>query len=136
MNSEKLTETQARIYLYIVTRGGGASVRDIARDLKLPPSTVHYNLKRLEELGYVARGSEGYVAKKPARLEGYVVLGRLVVPRLLVYGLFFTGVSTGTLVYAAYTGFTADKALALVASLTAAVIFYAEALKASRKALA
>ncbi len=45
------------------------SVRDIARDLNLPPSTVHYNLKRLEELGYISRGSEGFIIRNPIKLE-------------------------------------------------------------------
>ena len=133
MSSRELTETQLRIYLYILTHGGDVSVREIARDLRLSPSTVHYSLKRLEELGYVARSSSGYVVKKPVKLEGYVLLGRLLVPRLLVYGLFFSGVFTGVLIYTLTRGLTGERLLALVVSLIASTLFYYEAFRAWRR---
>jgi len=127
LTREELSETQVRIYLYIATHRGKHSVRDIARALELSPSTVHYNLKRLEELGYIARGRRGYIVRKPIRLRDYVILGRLVVPRLVIYGVFFTGVFTGTLVYSVLTGFNKDRSLVLVISLLAALLFYIEA---------
>ncbi|MFZ8783660.1 MAG: helix-turn-helix transcriptional regulator [Desulfurococcaceae archaeon] len=135
MSSRELTETQLRIYLYILTHGGDVSVREIARDLRLSPSTVHYSLKRLEELGYVTRSSSGYVVKKPVKLEGYVLLGRLLVPRLLVYGLFFSGVFTGVLIYTLTRGLTGERLLALVVSLVASTLFYYEAFRAWRRVL-
>jgi DNA-binding Lrp family transcriptional regulator len=135
LSSRELTETQLRIYLYILTHGGDVSVREIARDLRLSPSTVHYSLKRLEELGYVTRSSSGYVVKKPVKLEGYVLLGRLLVPRLLVYGLFFSGVFTGVLIYTLTHELTGERLLALVVSLIASMLFYYEALKAWRRVL-
>lgn len=135
MSSRKLSDTQLKIYLYIATRGGDVSVRDIARDLNLPPSTVHYNLKRLEELGYIAKGSEGYVIKNPIKLEDYILVGKLLIPRLLIYGLFFTGVFIGTLIYTVRSGLTADKLLTLLISLLATILFYFEALKTRRRAL-
>jgi DNA-binding Lrp family transcriptional regulator len=135
LSSRELTETQLRIYLYILTHGGDVSVREIARDLRLSPSTVHYSLKRLEELGYVARSSSGYVVKKPVKLEGYVLLGRLLVPRLLVYGLFFSGVFTGVLIYTLTRGLTGERLLALVVSLTASTLFYYEAFRARSRVL-
>jgi DNA-binding Lrp family transcriptional regulator len=135
LSSRELTETQLRIYLYILTHGGDVSVREIARDLRLSPSTVHYSLKRLEELGYVTRSSSGYVVKKPVKLEGYVLLGRLLVPRLLVYGLFFSGVFTGVLIYTLTRGLTGERLLALVVSLVASTLFYYEAFRAWRRVL-
>jgi DNA-binding Lrp family transcriptional regulator len=135
LSSRELTETQLRIYLYILTHGGDVSVREIARDLRLSPSTVHYSLKRLEELGYVTRSSSGYVVKKQVKLEGYVLLGRLLVPRLLVYGLFFSGVFTGVLIYTLTRGLTGERLLALVVSLVASTLFYYEALRAWRRVL-
>jgi DNA-binding Lrp family transcriptional regulator len=110
-------------------------VRDIARDLNLPPSTVHYNLKRLEEEGFIARSSSGYVVRNPVKLEGYLVLGKLLVPRLLIYGLFFTGVFTGTLIYSLSAGFTSERILLLVILVIASALFYIEALCARRKTL-
>jgi DNA-binding Lrp family transcriptional regulator len=124
-----------RIYLYILTRGGNVSVRDIARDLNLPPSTVHYNLKRLEEAGCIVKSSSGYAVRNPVRVEGYVILGKLLIPRLLIYGLFFTGIFTGTLIYSLSTGFTGERLLLLAVLITASVLFYIEALNARRKIL-
>ncbi len=135
MNNKKLTNTQVKIYLYIATRGGNVSVRDIARDLNLPVSTVHYNLKRLEELGYIAKSSEGYIVKNPIKLKDYILVGKLLIPRLLIYGLFFTGIFIGTLVYTVRTSLTADRLLLLLISLLATLIFYIEALRTHRRTL-
>ncbi len=110
-------------------------MRDIARDLNLPPSTVHYNLKRLEEEGFIARSSSGYVVRNPVKLEGYLVLGKLLVPRLLIYGLFFTGVFTGTLIYSLSAGFTSERILLLVILVIASALFYIEAFCTRRKTL-
>jgi DNA-binding Lrp family transcriptional regulator len=111
LSSRRLTDTQVKIYLYILTHSGDVSVRDIARDLDLSPSTVHYNLKRLEELGYIEK------------------------PRLLIYGLFFTGVFMGTLIYTVLTELTADRLLTLLVSLIAATLFYLEAFKTRNERL-
>jgi DNA-binding transcriptional ArsR family regulator len=125
--SEELNETQVRIYLYLVTHGGDASVREIARELKLSPSTVHYHLKRLEEMGYIEKTSNGYIVKKPIRLRSHVVLGKFVIPRLLIYGLFFTGVFVGTAIYIVQNGINSERLLLLIVSLVAAVVMYIEA---------
>jgi len=135
LSSRRLTDTQVRIYLYILTRGGDVSVRDIARDLDLSPSTVHYNLKRLEELGYIVKSINGYVVKNPVKLGDYIIVGRLIIPRLLIYGLFFTGIFAGTVIYTILTEFTADRLLTLLVSLVAAALFYLEALKTRRERL-
>jgi len=126
--SSELNETQVRIYLYIATRGGNTSVREIARELNLPPSTVHYNLKRLVELGYLERTPNGYSVKKPLKLTSHVILGKLVVPRFLLYGLFFAGVFTGTVIYTTLAGLNPDRLLLLVVSFLAALLMVTEVL--------
>lgn len=135
MSSKRLTDTQVKIYLYILTHSGDVSVRDIARDLDLSPSTVHYNLKRLEELGYIEKSINGYVVKNPVKLGEYIIVGRLIIPRLLIYGLFFTGVFMGTLIYTVLTELTADRLLTLLVSLIAATLFYLEAFKTRNERL-
>lgn len=135
MSSKRLTDTQVKIYLYILTHSGDVSVRDIARDLDLSPSTVHYNLKRLEELGYIEKSVNGYVVKNPVKLGEYIIVGRLIIPRLLIYGLFFTGVFMGTLIYTVLTELTADRLLTLLVSLIAATLFYLEAFKTRNERL-
>jgi len=135
LSSKRLTDTQVKIYLYILTHSGDVSVRDIARDLDLSPSTVHYNLKRLEELGYIEKSANGYVVKNPVKLGEYIIVGRLIIPRLLIYGLFFTGVFMGTLIYTVLTELTADRLLTLLVSLIAATLFYLEAFKTRNEGL-
>jgi DNA-binding Lrp family transcriptional regulator len=135
LSSRRLTDTQVKIYLYILTHSGDVSVRDIARDLDLSPSTVHYNLKRLEELGYIEKSANGYVVKNPVKLGEYIIVGRLIIPRLLIYGLFFTGVFMGTLIYTVLTELTADRLLTLLVSLIAATLFYLEAFKTRNERL-
>jgi DNA-binding Lrp family transcriptional regulator len=135
LSSRRLTDTQVKIYLYILTHSGDVSVRDIARDLDLSPSTVHYNLKRLEELGYIEKSVNGYVVKNPVKLGEYIIVGRLIIPRLLIYGLFFTGVFMGTLIYTVLTELTADRLLTLLVSLIAATLFYLEAFKTRNERL-
>jgi DNA-binding Lrp family transcriptional regulator len=135
LSSRRLTDTQIKIYLYILTHSGDVSVRDIARDLDLSPSTVHYNLKRLEELGYIEKSVNGYVVKNPVKLGEYIMVGRLIIPRLLIYGLFFTGVFMGTVTYTVLTELTADRLLTLLVSLIAATLFYLEAFRTRRERL-
>jgi hypothetical protein len=81
------------------------------------------------------KSSSGYAVRNPVRVEGYVILGKLLIPRLLIYGLFFTGIFTGTLIYSLSTGFTGERLLLLAVLITASVLFYIEALNARRKIL-
>lgn len=59
---EKLTRMQQRVYDYIVSfidsTGYAPSVREIGEALGLhSPSTVHFHIKHLEELGLIERGA-------------------------------------------------------------------------------
>lgn len=130
---EELSETQARIYIYLLAEGGKCGVREIARDLGLSPSTVHYNLRKLEEMGYVARTPEGYVIKKKADIGGLLIVGGRPVPRLLVYAMFFAGVSAGTLISLALGPAPLERYLLLASSSLASALFFAEAWAARRK---
>ncbi len=59
MNNTGITENQKRVYEYIASRAGKAlppTIREIARATGIKStSTVQAALKRLEELGYIAR---------------------------------------------------------------------------------
>lgn len=59
---EKLSKMQQRVYDYIVQcvreQGYPPSVREIGEALSLrSPSTVHFHIKHLEELGYIEKGA-------------------------------------------------------------------------------
>ncbi|MDR1564620.1 MAG: transcriptional repressor LexA [Oscillospiraceae bacterium] len=58
---ERLTESQQRVFEYLKERsqsGFPPSVREICAELSIKStSTVHQHLRKLEELGYIERGS-------------------------------------------------------------------------------
>lgn len=126
---DELGRVALRIYVFLLESSEPRGVREIARALDIPVSSVYYHLKRLEELGFISRRGDGYVVAKVVTLEGYVLLGRRLVPRLAIYSLFFLGIALGEMFVAVTTNmFNVDRALAIVSCTSAFVIFIAEAL--------
>ncbi len=125
---EELSDTALRVYLHLLRSGKPQGVRDIARDLGVPASTVHYNLRRLKDLGLVSEDADGYVVARVVAPEGFVVVGRRVVPRLLVYSSFFGGIAVGEIAVVLLRGLTADRALVLAVSALASAILLLEGL--------
>ncbi len=84
--------TALKIYAYLL-RHGPAGPREVARALGLrSPSLAYYHLRRLEELGLVRKLPGGeYVAVADSGVEGFVVIGKWLVPRILAYAGFFAG---------------------------------------------
>ncbi len=89
---QSLEGTALKVYAYLL-RSGPAGPREVARALNLSsPSLAYYHLKRLEESGLVSKLPDGrYTVAGPASVEGYVVIGKWLVPRLLAYSAFFAG---------------------------------------------
>ena len=129
----KLSRTAARIYFYLVKRKEPIGVRDIARELKLPPSTVYYNLKRLEELGLIQREGTGYSVKKILKPDEIVIIKGFFIHRLIVYSFFFLGTALGFITVSVIKGFNIDRALAIIISLTAFILLFLEGLKQTKK---
>lgn len=131
---EDLSKTALKIYVYLLESKDPKGVRDIARALDMPVSSVYYHLKRLEDLGIIGKKGEGYVIVKIIQLEGYVFLGRKLIPRLLIYSLFFLGVGLSQ-TYAIITGrsVTSDKLLLLILSVVAFILFFFEGLNMRSK---
>jgi DNA-binding transcriptional ArsR family regulator len=127
--SEDLGSTALRIYVYLLESREPRGVRDVARALNMPVSSVHYHLKRLEELGVVARTPGGYVVAKAIPLEGYILLRKRLVPRLLVYSMFFLGIAIGeSYVILASRRLSPEGALSLITSIVAFAILFVEGL--------
>lgn len=110
-------------------------VRDIAKALSMPASTVLYHLRRLEELGLVRRDLSGYSVSKVMSLNGFTIIGRRLVPRLIIYSVFFTGIAVGESLLIISRGMNPDKLLAIVTSITASIIMLLEGLKARSKVI-
>ena len=129
-----LNRTALRIYVHLLEAGRPLGVREIARGLSIPVSTTHYHLRRLEELGLVKPAREGYVVVRVMRLDGFILIGRRLVPRLVVYSLFFLGIAIGELIsMALFTTASFDRILVLVISLIASLLFLKEGIELRRK---
>ncbi|MGB9828038.1 MAG: helix-turn-helix domain-containing protein [Thermosphaera sp.] len=128
-SSEDLSGTALRIYVYLLESREPRGVRDVARALNVPVSSVFYHLKRLEELGVITRAREGYVIAKALPLEGYVILWRRLIPRLLIYSMFFLGIAIGQsyLIVAARRA-SPESIVALITSIAAFTILLVEGL--------
>lgn len=129
----KLTRTAMKIYMYLVKCGRVVGVREIARSLGLPPSTVYYHLKRLEELELIQRNGDGYKIKEIVNPEEFVILGKMFIPRLIVYSFFFLGISMGLIIVMVINGIDVDKALALTISSLAFLLLFIEGLNYVKK---
>lgn len=122
-----------KIYMHLVKSEKALGVREIARILKLPPSTVHYHLKRLEELGLVQKEGGDYKVKEVVKPEEFVVIGKMFIPRLTVYSLFFLGICIGLTIIMVINGINIDRILTLLTSTIAFILLFIEGLNHMRK---
>ena len=130
MGVEDLSKSTLRVYVKLVELGRPLGVRELARELEMPPSTVHYCLKRLEEMELVEKAEEGYVVKRFENPQGFLIIRRRLVPRLLVYSAFFLGILITETITCASSGFNPDKVIVMVTSLIAFLLFLVEGLRA------
>jgi DNA-binding transcriptional ArsR family regulator len=133
--ASRLQGAQLRVYVFLLESGRPVGVRELARALGMPPSTVHYALRRLEELGLVRPEGGGYVAARVVRLEGFLYVRGRLVPRLLAYSAFFLGAALGGLALVASRGLTPEGVSLVLVSLLAALATGFEGLNARRRLL-
>lgn len=123
---EEIEGTTLKVYVYLLEVGKPRSVREIARDLNLPTSTVHYHLRKLEELGIVGRTGDGFVIRRTIPVEGFILIGRKLMPRLFVYAMFYLGATIGVAYIVFTQGLTPDNTITLLVSSTASGILFIE----------
>lgn len=135
-DEDELSPLDIKVYALLLESKEPLSVRDIARLLDVSPSTVHYHVKKLKKLGLIRDSEEGYVVASKVTLEDYIVIGRKIVPRLIVYSFFFLGLLLGQLVVVLHRGeFTVDSFVAITASLTAFTLLLLEGYRLRKKIL-
>ena len=89
---KELSKTSLRVYMYLLSRNEPIGPRQIMRELGLSsPSLAYYHLKRLEELGLVKRNNNRYIAVPGLKIEGYIFIGRKLIPRLILYSFIYLG---------------------------------------------
>jgi DNA-binding transcriptional ArsR family regulator len=92
VNTE-LEGTTFTVYFFVIKENKPVGPRDVMRGVNLSsPSVAYRHLQKLEDLGLLEKNKEGrYVVKEKAKISGYLWVGRTLVPRLIFYSLFFTG---------------------------------------------
>ncbi|MCL2287579.1 MAG: hypothetical protein FWC33_00105 [Candidatus Bathyarchaeota archaeon] len=93
MAVDKLEGTTLNVYLCIARAGEPVGVRDVTRSVALSSTSVAYHhLQKLEDLGLIEKNSYSqYILKGKASVEGYLLIGKNFVPRLMLYASFFVG---------------------------------------------
>jgi hypothetical protein len=78
----------------LIGKGKPLGPRDVMRDLRLSsPSVAYRNLQKLENLGLIEKDSYGqYAVREKINIKGHLWVGRNLVPRLIFYSFFFTGI--------------------------------------------
>ncbi len=99
-----LSGTTWEVYLCILTSREPVGVRDVWRALKLSsPSLAQYHLNKLMDLEVVSQTRRGkYVVEEKERVEAlrsFVLLRGKLIPRLVFYGAFVSGVLLCYLVF-------------------------------------
>jgi hypothetical protein len=91
---DELNASAFQTYVYLVKAGRSVGPRDVMRGAGLSsPSVAYRNLQKLVDLGLVVKDEYGdYVVRRKVGFNGYVWLGKRLVPRFIVFGLVFVGV--------------------------------------------
>ncbi len=130
----EMEDTELKIYIYLLRENKPHSIREIARALDMAPSSIHYHVKKMVNAGLLRRTSEGYVIDKIIRIEGYIILWRRIIPRLLIYSLFFLGLFLGELIVTITSyGLNIDRVLLLASTLLAFILMFYEGYTALRR---
>ncbi len=91
--NDELEGTTFKVYLYVAGERRPVGTRDVIRNLSLSSSSVAFrHLQKLEALGLLQKNEYGeFSLKEKAGIQGHIWIGRNLIPRLLIYSLFFVG---------------------------------------------
>lgn len=130
----ELTGVPLKIYVYLLESKEPKSVREIAEALNMAPSSIHYHLKKLASVGIIKRDINGYTVNKKINIEGYMILMNKLIPRLLIYSLFFLGVLIGEIIVILETRIiNVDRGISLLTTLIAFILFFYEGIISKKK---
>ncbi|MCL2643352.1 MAG: hypothetical protein FWD52_07600 [Candidatus Bathyarchaeota archaeon] len=92
-SGDELEGTTLNVYAFIVRAEGQVGVREVTRGVELSSTSVtHHHLRKLENLNLIEKNSYGqYSLKTKTQIEGYMWVGKSLVPRLMFYSFFFMG---------------------------------------------
>lgn len=90
---EELTKTGMRTYLYLIKVGKPVGPRDVMRGANLTsPSVAYRNLQKLIDMKLVEKDTySNYFVKEKIGINGYIWLGKHLIPKFIIFGLIFSG---------------------------------------------
>ena len=141
MASDELEGNTLAVYAFVVKEGKPVGTRDVTRGANLSSSSVAFRqLQKLESLGLLQRNAYGnYVVKEKTDINGYVWIGRDLIPRLIFYSLFFMGAFSAevAIIFLGYffIGLVIEISFFFLTIMTAVamVLFFIEGVKLYRK---
>ena len=141
MASDELEGNTLAVYAFVVKEGKPVGTRDVTRGANLSSSSVAFRqLQKLESLGLLQRNAYGnYVVKEKTDINGYVWIGRDLIPRLMFYSLFFMGAFSAevAIIFLGYffIGLVIEISFFFLTIMTAVamVLFFIEGVKLYRK---
>jgi hypothetical protein len=91
LNREELEGVTLRVYSYAVKTAKPVGPRDVTRALNLSsPSVAYRHLQKLESMELLGKNDYGeYIVKKKIGVQGYHWIGKHLIPRMILYSLFF-----------------------------------------------
>jgi hypothetical protein len=94
LDAETLEGKTLNVYSYVVKEGKPVGPREVMRGVNLSsPSVAYWHLQKLEACGLLEKNKYGeYVVKEKVNISGHLWIGRNLVPRLMCYSLFFSGI--------------------------------------------
>lgn len=93
-NNQEPEGTTLNVYSFVVKKGKPVGPREAMRGANLSsPSVAYWHLQKLENAGLLQKNRAGeYVVKEKTSISGHIWIGRNLVPRLMLYSLFFLGI--------------------------------------------
>jgi hypothetical protein len=88
-----LSQSAFQTYVYLVKTGKPVGPRDVMRGANLSsPSVAYRSLQKLVDSGTVIKDEYGnYVVKEKVGLNGYVWIGKRLLPRFMIFFFIFLG---------------------------------------------
>ena len=124
----------------MVKAGKPIGPRDLMRGANLSsPSVAYRNLQKLIDLGLVVKDEYGnYVVKEKVGINGYVWVGKTLMPSFAIFGFIFVGVliaEIAILIPHLLLGSPIEEAfwLLTIVTVVSAAIFLFEALRSKKK---
>ncbi len=141
MANDELEGNTLNVYAYVAKEGKPVGTREVTRGANLSsPSVAHRHLQKLETLGLLEKDVYGdYLLKQKVDVNGYIWVGRSLVPRLMLYSFFFVGAlaAEATIVVLGFLvlGFRVEVSFFFLMAITAVAmgLFLSEAVRLKRK---